>query len=212
MNDREHLCESPIETALYRAMRSLGMDPDPQVTIGRHRVDFAIGKTVVECDGHEFHASRARRTNDASRDRALIAGGFCVVRFTGTEISRNASECALEVWRLVNPGLEPPTPTNTAADRDPPAIRTDEYELLQLLAAHPSLATSGASDCAFWLTSSPAARDAIVQLRTGMRSADVAALASADAVRRALTSTKYAKLGAPGTVLVALTERMRKAA
>lgn len=96
------LCESPIEEALYLALRKLGMQVRPQVEIGRYRADFVVGEDlVVECDGHDWHSSREQRTKDAGRDRAIMAAGYRVARFTGTEIHADAARCARDVARLV---------------------------------------------------------------------------------------------------------------
>lgn len=96
----EALCESPIEVSLYRAMRLVGLSPAPQVQIDRYRADFVLDRLIVECDGHDFHSSREQRTRDAGRDRFLMAAGYQVIRFTGTEIHRDAVKCANEVKRL----------------------------------------------------------------------------------------------------------------
>ena len=53
---------------------------------------------VVECDGHEFHErTKEQAQRDKSRDREIMAAGFRTLRFTGSEIYRNAEKCALEV-------------------------------------------------------------------------------------------------------------------
>ncbi len=57
---------------------------------------------VVEVDGHEFHErTKFQAARDRQRDRAMIAEGFRVVRFTGQEVYRAAEQCAQEVARLV---------------------------------------------------------------------------------------------------------------
>jgi very-short-patch-repair endonuclease len=65
---------------------------------GPYRLDFGVAKCgwqpgeplslVVECDGHEFHASREQAEYDRRRDRFLVANGAAVMRFTGREIHR----------------------------------------------------------------------------------------------------------------------------
>lgn len=95
--------DSPIELRLLLALRGFGIDPHPQVSVGRYRVDFLVGMLVIECDGHEFHASKEQRTHDAGRDRWLMSQGYRVVRFTGSEIFRDAVKCAQEVRDLVHP-------------------------------------------------------------------------------------------------------------
>lgn len=73
-----------------------------QATIGDYRVDFLIRAVshesvkfiVIECDGHEYHErtkDQARR--DRVRDRWMAAQGITVLRFTGSEIYRDALGC-----------------------------------------------------------------------------------------------------------------------
>lgn len=90
----------------------------PQVTFGPYRVDFLIGSLwsepdetdkrenwiVVECDGHEFHdKTKEQAQRDKARDRFLVASGVKVMRFTGAEIWRDPTRCALEVLRAADP-------------------------------------------------------------------------------------------------------------
>ena len=98
---------------------------EPQAEIGEYRVDFLVTlssrvalvefqpdaatvrriapygtvdtQLVVECDGHEFHdRTRTEASRDRSRDRALQSVGFPVLRYTGSDIWRDAmgrSQC-----------------------------------------------------------------------------------------------------------------------
>lgn len=64
---------------------------------------IAIQRLAIECDDHAFHGRmKEQAARDRSRDRALQAAGFTVMRFTGTEIFRNPLGCACEVleWCL----------------------------------------------------------------------------------------------------------------
>lgn len=46
---------------------------------------------VVECDGHEFHErTKEQAERDRSRDRAVQAMGWRIIRFTGSELYRDA--------------------------------------------------------------------------------------------------------------------------
>lgn len=50
---------------------------------------------VVECDGHEFHQkTKAQVAKDRARDRYFVERGYIVIRYTGSEIRRNARLCA----------------------------------------------------------------------------------------------------------------------
>lgn len=64
-------------------------------------VDFAGHKIAIECDGHEFHErTKEQSTRDKSRDRALTAAGWRILRFTGAEIWKEPERCAAEVGSL----------------------------------------------------------------------------------------------------------------
>jgi len=118
-----------------RGLRLYGQH-DVATEAKRYRVDFTITggtrKLAVEIDGHEFHASKAARSADAARDIALTKAGWTPVRFTGSDIWRNADDCAaraldllgvtvigLEALRpaakkVVEPVAEPEPPIETA--------------------------------------------------------------------------------------------------
>jgi very-short-patch-repair endonuclease len=75
----------------------------PQAPIGRYRADFALlmmaeGQTarlVVECDGHDFHEkTKQQAAHDKARDRYFVQKQWPVMRFTGSEIYRDANRCA----------------------------------------------------------------------------------------------------------------------
>lgn len=95
------LIESPIEKMFFCKCLNVEelWEVQPQYEIasdGRsYRADFALPdkKIVFELDGHEFHKSKEQRTNDARRERAFQKQGWKVVRFTGTEIYNNLSQC-----------------------------------------------------------------------------------------------------------------------
>lgn len=78
----------------------------PQETVGKHRVDFLLwiqqddrgAGLIVECDGHEFHEkTKEQAARDKKRDRELLAAGFPVMRFTGSEIYRDPVGCVEQV-------------------------------------------------------------------------------------------------------------------
>jgi hypothetical protein len=94
--------DSPIEKAFAAEWRKqTGAFPPHQVPIGPYRVDFCVGKTVIELDGHEFHSSKEARTKDAARDRFLMQHGYRVVRFTGSEVHADVSACVRQARVLV---------------------------------------------------------------------------------------------------------------
>lgn len=73
--------------------------PAPQQRIWGKRVDFywADVLLIVEVDGYEAHRGRIAFQNDRSRDRALKAAGYEVLRFTWAEVVRKPREVAAEL-------------------------------------------------------------------------------------------------------------------
>lgn len=74
----------------------------PQMPLLWYRADWAIIRpdrkiAVVECDGREFHTSEEAIAHDRKRDDEMNAIGVRVYRFTGSEIYRNAAQCAKKV-------------------------------------------------------------------------------------------------------------------
>lgn len=89
-----------------------------QVTLLDWPVDFAfyarrystggISILAIECDGHEFHErTPGQAARDRSRDRRLQEAGITVMRFTGSELHRNAWGCFAEVLRWVDEHTQP---------------------------------------------------------------------------------------------------------
>lgn len=88
----------------------------PQFEVIGYRVDFLVvaveehvpqlftrARVVVECDGHAFHEKTPEQAErDKSRDRALLAAGLPVLRFTGREIVRDPQACVDEVGDALN--------------------------------------------------------------------------------------------------------------
>ena len=99
---------SPMERefadeALRSPMDFASLGWQPQYHLAGYELDFAIPalKVCVEIDGHSYHSSKGQRQRDAIRDRRLMALGWRVVRFTGTEVDRNPRECVRELEAIV---------------------------------------------------------------------------------------------------------------
>jgi very-short-patch-repair endonuclease len=107
-------CESPIEVKMAEAMLLiLGWENAqiiPQYRVARYRFDFAIcfigcfahirpGRPVllIECDGKDFHSSPEQLKNDAAKNRCALEIGAPCLRFTGSEIWKNAFAAATAV-------------------------------------------------------------------------------------------------------------------
>lgn len=82
----------------------------PQHRVGNRRADFLIqcftprdprqkqSEIIVECDGYAFHDSNIeQKVKDKKRERELMAEGYQVLRFSGSEIYRDPLLCAQEV-------------------------------------------------------------------------------------------------------------------
>jgi very-short-patch-repair endonuclease len=121
LEDTERLeasCESPMEQLFamaiiidadlhYNLASSLwdgdGIFMQTQRAIKGYRVDFTFwDRLVVEIDGHDFHdRDQEQASGDRKRDREILRAGFTVMRFTGSDVYRNAHDCAAEVkWFL----------------------------------------------------------------------------------------------------------------
>jgi DNA helicase-2/ATP-dependent DNA helicase PcrA len=93
---------TPIEVTLLAAMREAGIEPRLQASIGQYVVDFLVettnGGLAIEADGRAYH----QPVRDAERDDHLRLRGIDVVRFSGSEIHRDAAACARRVKVLLN--------------------------------------------------------------------------------------------------------------
>jgi len=93
---------SPIEVALYEAMRREGLAPFPQYYIQGYYADFAFPdvRVAVEADGAAYHEG-VRHEQDRKRDWILGRAGWTVKRFHGTTIYHKADNCAYVIRREV---------------------------------------------------------------------------------------------------------------
>lgn len=121
-------CDSPIEImmggALMMFFQRAGVSlklcqmvdirnaPDglilvPQFAWSYYRSDWAIlnpkrtSALLIECDGKEFHSSPEQKAHDAKKDAAALDRGFLTVRFTGSQIHRDADDCAQKIFDAV---------------------------------------------------------------------------------------------------------------
>lgn len=121
-------CESPIERLLAIGMYSVslcymenfypdivvgGIYPQSEIVANEitYRVDFSIPVLyknesehhfIIECDGHDFHEkTKQQAQRDRQRERNLIAAGYTVIRFTGSEIYNSPYKCAKEIIQII---------------------------------------------------------------------------------------------------------------
>jgi very-short-patch-repair endonuclease len=81
-----------------------------QCPVGSYRADLAIvdldrvsAPIAIEADGHDFHErTKEQARHDRQRDRWFSSSGWRVLRFTGSEIYRDAAAVAEEVVQFVS--------------------------------------------------------------------------------------------------------------
>ncbi|GMA38595.1 hypothetical protein GCM10025883_06400 [Mobilicoccus caccae] len=101
--------ESPAETLARHALTRLGHDVTPQLPIvaegNSYRVDFALGRLVLEIDGMMKYLPAARDKDDSrtveeiiraerAREAAIVRAGHPVLRMTWSEIVTPAATSA----------------------------------------------------------------------------------------------------------------------
>jgi very-short-patch-repair endonuclease len=97
---REELTQSELEARFVElcARRHLPM-PQMQRRAGRYRSDFVWEefRVVVETDGRRDHATVLGMADDRAKDRALVAAGYVVLRFTWAEVVNDPATVAREL-------------------------------------------------------------------------------------------------------------------
>lgn len=84
----------------------------PQFDWSYYRSDWAIfnpktsGALLLECDGKEFHSSADQVAHDRKKDEAAHDRGYLVMRFSGSQIYRDADGCANRVFQVVYGGAK----------------------------------------------------------------------------------------------------------
>lgn len=119
--------DSPIEEAYFAALahenarRELGIVIVPQYQWGRYRLDFLLMlgavRVAIECDGHDYHErTKEQAAHDRRRDREIQRSGLAILRFTGSEIYRDARACAHETVDFILSRLAPAAPAATSLE------------------------------------------------------------------------------------------------
>lgn len=123
-------CDSPIEYAMGAALlvyferagqplnlcKTIDLDSAleadklllvPQFAWSFYRSDWALFNPrtklalLVECDGKDFHSSKDQIAHDKAKDSAAMLRGHLTLRFTGSQIHRDADGCAQRVFDAV---------------------------------------------------------------------------------------------------------------
>lgn len=95
-----------------------------QPKVSGYRPDFVLWRilppalstprVIVECDGFDFHdRTKALAARDKQRDRQLQKTGLQILRFTGSELWKNARTCAIEVFDFLSEAVERVQGTNS---------------------------------------------------------------------------------------------------
>lgn len=91
----------PHEARLHVQHKIAGYRVDFGYIVQPHREPIPI-KIAIECDGHEFHASKEQRGDDAARGNILAGCGYTLLRFTGSQIHADPEACAQAVADTVD--------------------------------------------------------------------------------------------------------------
>lgn len=79
----------------------------PQFNWSFYRSDWAIlnptknSALLIECDGKPFHSTKDQIHHDLKKDAAARDRGFLTMRFTGSEIHKDADNCALKIYDAI---------------------------------------------------------------------------------------------------------------
>lgn len=115
--DDLHDCD--IVASVQNGRRTLVLLQQPTLKCNGHdiRPDFAIvalsllgsdssattmSRVAVELDGHDWHErTKEQAASDKRRDRMMVAEGWSVMRFTGSEVYLDAADCFWEACTAV---------------------------------------------------------------------------------------------------------------
>jgi very-short-patch-repair endonuclease len=86
----------------------------PQYIVAHYRLDFALIrvpdapqlKVAIEIDDQASHSSQGQRAYDTERERYLQRHGWTVVRFTASQLVKDAPACIRETAEIVNETLK----------------------------------------------------------------------------------------------------------
>ncbi len=96
--------ESYPESTLRWHLVHAGIPFRTQVPIDDMRVDFALGRLVVEVDGREHHGSVSGFERDRARDARLSIRGYRVVRFSYAQVVYRPDEVLASIRAALSRG------------------------------------------------------------------------------------------------------------
>ncbi|HWQ18285.1 MAG TPA: DUF559 domain-containing protein [Methanotrichaceae archaeon] len=112
----ERMFRSPIEEKFFFAARERIPDLIPQFVTSTSNRDYSLDfakiitdkktgrkvlKVAIELDGYDYHSSKEQRNHDSQRDRQLMAEGWQVIHFTGSQVNKNVNRCVEETASLI---------------------------------------------------------------------------------------------------------------
>lgn len=110
MENLEEQCDSPFEIEVLRMIVARGYKVQPQVKVGRYRIDFVIEgireRLAVECDGERWHGPD-KWEEDMQRQYDLERAGWKFWRLRGREFYFNKKKSMESLWtKLEELGIE----------------------------------------------------------------------------------------------------------
>lgn len=95
IQERAAQAESPFERAVIERLVGLGFRVEPQVWVGRYRLDMVVSsngqQVAIECDGDRFHGMD-KIPEDMARQAVLERAGWRFIRVRGTRFYRAPEE------------------------------------------------------------------------------------------------------------------------
>lgn len=106
--EKAQTSDTPIEQIFRKALTDNGIKFEEQVDFNIDGKKFSTPdfvlreyKIIIYCDGAEYHNDPKRIAMDKQQDRALQIAGYFPLRFTGSEIVNNVSDCISQVKELI---------------------------------------------------------------------------------------------------------------
>ena len=107
----EEKCDSPFEVDVLRMIVAKGYKVQPQVKVGKYRIDFVIegirDRLAIECDGERWHGPE-KWEEDMQRQYNLERAGWKFWRVRGRQFYFDRVAAMESLWdRLEELGIEP---------------------------------------------------------------------------------------------------------
>lgn len=93
--------DSVPERQLSRRLSADGIFPEHNALIAGYRFDLKIGNLIVEVDGWEHHKHSRAFQADRSKQNAVVALGYTVLRFTADDIRYHLDDAVLLIKTML---------------------------------------------------------------------------------------------------------------